>query len=1033
MPKVEPAPVTLTDPSLSDHNAAMVCGNSDIKTARQGKPRTSSVPSTTKLQMQLSIPPSGELNRDSQVDSKSGSRKTVQDTSIGPCPSYDFPDPRFDSFAGSDEGRRKRRRTAPPISESHPPIKADEESWEKQLEAAAASGEDTVVRGRALQVPKSEQSPVVADGLPPDKSTMSSFLDSTPVRKGTKPTKESTSSNSPELNAKRKTPPKKMLKLSSDGKFGSPSSRSIVNETRLRRRKPTSQDLSTKKIVVMRYGSNRSSQLSIGQKIQEILARPRGIVKAGQLSARPQEPLKPTHPFFLGKSNRISGRETHSSSHSVAENSEVVSGLSEGERRTSPRKRRTSGESRANVEAWAGLSGFRSATRSAQATREPKFPGAVRPIWPPKRMLHLRGCTDAAAFNYEGQGQKNPPRRRQYRKLKNAQFELPRDEDILDPYLQLSHVRADALQSSFRYPRSPEALRRPTRILMEGPTLQGTMLRRLNHDMTRDRNHDQMSEDSEYRCGSSQNEVLQSHSALPRLYNSLATSLAAFDKFECEQLEWIHKYSPKCAKEVLQPGREAILLRDWLKGLTVTSVDSGKTRDTSKGESGPPKKTSTRPKKKRRKLDGFVISSDEENNEMDEISDVEDFETFQRMQLVTKKSVVRAGDSTGQAKLSERSPKATNAVVISGPHGCGKTASVYAVARELGFEVFEINAGSRRSGKDLLEKVGEMTRNHLVRQDSEECTTSSSNNLAGYQQPTEKDIGSERRSTMNAFLKPQQKTKSKSKRSRKSKASDLRPETMKKPQRHKQSLILLEEVDVLFEEDKLFWTTTLDLIKQSKRPIIMTCTDEARLPLSDMILHAIFRLVPIPENLAIDYLVLLAGAEGHILSRDSLSLLYRARNRDLRASIAELNFYCQMGIGDTKGGLEWMLTPPSSKGEKVTERGLRVLSEGTYLEGMGFLSHDQPHEDNKGLCEKELELLSQAFDGWNIDAEDWYDFMDPKLVLGTTHPKSRQESLKELDDFQQVFEALSAADTFPDSHFSCRMDVRTLSPVRFLS
>ena len=331
---------------------------------------------------------------------------------------------------------------------------------------------------------------------------------------------------------------------------------------------------------------------------------------------------------------------------------------------------------------------------------------------------------------------------------------------------------------------------------------------------------------------------------------------------------------------------------------------------------------------------------------MDEIPDPEDNHdtassgTFGSQ---VKKSTIRTGDKNasttaqfGDTKGSDNA-QTVNAVVISGPHGCGKTAAVYAVAKEMGFTVFEVNPGSRRSGKDILDQVGEMSKNHLVHQQK----ASNVDGTLFFQR-----CNSNGKSMEDGPEKTQQ----------------------------IQSLILLEEVDLLFEEDKQFWSTVMALIAQSKRPIIMTCNDESLLPMDELSLYAILRFSPPPEDLTIDYLLLLAANEGHLLQQAGVAQVYHALNGDLRASITELNFWCQMGIGDRRAGLDWILTrfPTGCDIDDYGEM-RRVVSEDTYIGGMGLVPQE---EQDDGLSTpacvgrklREEDMWRIVFEEWEIDA-----------------------------------------------------------------
>ncbi|MCJ1384410.1 hypothetical protein MMC17_007526 [Xylographa soralifera] len=944
----------------------------------------------------------GNSSDGSQTTSENGESLLISGT---------FPDVEIDP----NGDRRKRRRTT--SAEPDSPVRNTEtqKTWEEQLWAAATS---TLV---SEDNERENSQNIVADfstRLLPDPESVVTLEKSDKAQAVEVLTllDRSTSTDYGSPLATNATPKKKMLKLRNDGRLASPKSKIAVDiskpnvKARGRRKKETT----STKILILRYGSDSATKSSIGQSINSILVspiankKPSKSIGVSNVVLQPSVTTKVTHPFFLGKVVRQTATDIdHNAKAAIAEDKSP----SKATESPSPRKKISTVTATA-AKAWAAIAEQGLAIDARATSKTMRFAGAMEPLWPPKDLQHCRGSSA------ETSNMHTPPSSEilvtKQRRLKTSEPQIHPGESILDlcrrtyyGYMKQDDGTVTSSRSRF--------LRKPYRRLMTGLDLQEALRPRLfswNPPAGSATAAAQVDSSVLHdRVKNSVSHQKSPHSALCHLYESIATSLSVFDRFECETRDWTSKYTPRDAASVLQQGPEATLLRDWLTSLTVISVNNVTTNFPKAGEISTTSKRLFAKRKKRRKmaedLEDFVVSSDSEVTEMDALAQPV---TNPSMDGALRSSIIRIEDKPEFSRQTGVIPGIANAVVISGPHGCGKTAAVYAVAQELGFEVFEINAGSRRSGRDVLDRVGDMTRNHLVQKakHSDQMEDAEALQTATLQE----DISSGRQSTMQSFLK--QNTKSKPMFKSHGKPKEVEPKIQESPKmrnQQKQSLILLEEVDILFDEDKLFWTTILTLMLHSRRPIIMTCTDESLLPLDDMLLHAIYRFTPPPNDLAVDYLMLMAGNEGHLLSREAIATLYRSKQRDVRASITELNFWCQMAVGDAKGGLEWMLIRADAE-ECHNQQGqaIRVVSDGTYMPYLGFRGRDCINSGTDHTISQDIKVLAEASGEWDYNIEEWYQLIDDDALFSNSSLMSRQQSFQMLLDFDLNFDAQSAAD-----------------------
>ncbi|KAM3180365.1 hypothetical protein ACTXT7_016420 [Hymenolepis weldensis] len=156
-----------------------------------------------------------------------------------------------------------------------------------------------------------------------------------------------------------------------------------------------------------------------------------------------------------------------------------------------------------------------------------------------------------------------------------------------------------------------------------------------------------------------------------------------------------------------------------------------------------------------------------------------------------------------------------SAYLILGPTGCGKTCLVYTLASQFGFKVFELNPSSCRSGKEVMAQCSRVMISQHVSTEGLSASSTIVNKFRHSQ-----------KSTLTSFFQPQkQQPTLKSTVSSQPVGNEFRETSREGLRLNNKSLILFDEVDVLFDADRGFWVAVGKLLQMGRRPIIFTASD----------------------------------------------------------------------------------------------------------------------------------------------------------------------------------------------------------------
>ncbi|KAL6525090.1 hypothetical protein OROMI_030683 [Orobanche minor] len=258
-----------------------------------------------------------------------------------------------------------------------------------------------------------------------------------------------------------------------------------------------------------------------------------------------------------------------------------------------------------------------------------------------------------------------------------------------------------------------------------------------------------------------------------------------------------------------------------------------------------------------------------------------------------------------------------NVLLVTGPVGSGKSAAIYACARDQGFQIIEINASDWRNGALVKQKFGEAVESHWLQRTVENAAKSETNSVSNFfktvthcsdDEVIEVIPLSDKKDSQDAGSWPKMLA------SGSNQSGNCHIEI--------KTLILFEDVDATVHEDHGFITTIQQLAETAKRPMILTSNSENPvLPKNLDRLELSFSLPSVEQLL--ELVSMICAAEKADMHPCLIKRFVDYCQGDIRKTIMLLQFWCQgqsLGRGNKLHATYWPVLFDLDAGHHILPR-----------------------------------------------------------------------------------------------------------------